>query len=84
VLRIFIASKKSIALAGFEPVSLVSSGRHANHFTTEATLTELTPRGSVVETLIVSHSGYSLPLVEANGLLLCLQLPVGESLSSSF
>jgi hypothetical protein len=38
VLRIFIALKKSIALAGFEPANLGSSGKHTNHYTTEATV----------------------------------------------
>jgi hypothetical protein len=37
VLRIFIALKKSIALAGFESATFVSSGKHTNHYTTEAT-----------------------------------------------
>jgi hypothetical protein len=37
VLRIFIALKKSIALAGFEPAIFGSSGKHTNHNTTEAT-----------------------------------------------
>jgi hypothetical protein len=32
VLRIFIA------LAGFEPATFGSSGKHTNHYTTEATL----------------------------------------------
>jgi hypothetical protein len=31
VLRIFIALKKSIALAGFEPATFGSSGKHTNH-----------------------------------------------------
>jgi hypothetical protein len=38
VLRTFIALKKSIALAGFEPATLGSSGEHTNHYTTEVTL----------------------------------------------
>jgi uncharacterized protein YaiE (UPF0345 family) len=38
VLRIFIVLKKSVAWAGFEPVTLGSSGRHTNHYTTEATV----------------------------------------------
>jgi hypothetical protein len=37
VVRIFIALKKSIALAGFEPATFVSSGKHTNHYTTKAT-----------------------------------------------
>jgi hypothetical protein len=37
VLRIFIALKKSIALAGFEPVTFGPSGQHTNHYTTKAT-----------------------------------------------
>jgi hypothetical protein len=37
VLRIFIALKKSIALAGFEPASSGSSGKHTNHYTTKVT-----------------------------------------------
>jgi hypothetical protein len=37
VLRIFIALKKSIALAGFEPATLAYSGKHTNHYTTEVT-----------------------------------------------
>jgi hypothetical protein len=37
VLRIFIALKKSIALAGFEPATFGSSGKHTNHYTTKAT-----------------------------------------------
>jgi hypothetical protein len=35
VLRIFIALKKSIALAKFEPVTFGSSGKHNNHYTTK-------------------------------------------------
>jgi hypothetical protein len=37
VMRIFIALIKSIASAGFEPATLGSSGKHTNHYTTEAT-----------------------------------------------
>jgi hypothetical protein len=37
VLRIFIALKKSIALAGFEPAIFGSSGKHTNHYTAKAT-----------------------------------------------
>jgi hypothetical protein len=37
VLRIFIALKKSIASAGFEPATVGSSGKHTNHYTTKAT-----------------------------------------------
>jgi hypothetical protein len=37
VLRIFIALKKSIALAGFESANFGSSGKHTNHYTTKAT-----------------------------------------------
>jgi hypothetical protein len=33
----FISHLKSITKAGFEPANLVSSGKHANHYTTEAT-----------------------------------------------
>jgi hypothetical protein len=40
VLRIFIAVKKSIALAGFEPVTFGSSGNHTNHYTIKATKQE--------------------------------------------
>jgi hypothetical protein len=39
VLRIFIALKKYIALAGFETANFGSSGKYANHYTTEATVT---------------------------------------------
>jgi hypothetical protein len=39
VLRIFIALKKSIALAGFQPATLGSSGKHTNRYTTKATFT---------------------------------------------
>jgi hypothetical protein len=38
VLRIFTALKKSIALAGFEPTTFGSSGKHTNHYTTKVTL----------------------------------------------
>jgi hypothetical protein len=38
VLRIFIALKKSIALAGFEPANFGSSGKHINYHTTKATV----------------------------------------------
>jgi hypothetical protein len=31
VLRIFIALKKSLSSAGFEPTKLESNGKHANH-----------------------------------------------------
>jgi hypothetical protein len=37
VLRIFIALKKSIALAGFEPATFGYSDKHTNHYTTKAT-----------------------------------------------
>jgi hypothetical protein len=37
VMRIFIALKKSIPSVGFEPATLGSSGKHTNHYTTEAT-----------------------------------------------
>jgi hypothetical protein len=37
VLWTFIALKKSIALAGFEPANFWSSGKHTNHYTTKAT-----------------------------------------------
>jgi hypothetical protein len=37
VLQIFIALKKSIASAGFDPATLGSSGSYTNHYTTEAT-----------------------------------------------
>jgi hypothetical protein len=37
VLWIFIAPKKSIALAGFEPMIFGSSGKHTTHYTTKAT-----------------------------------------------
>jgi hypothetical protein len=36
-MRICIALKISIALAGFEVATLGSSGKHTNHYTTEAT-----------------------------------------------
>jgi hypothetical protein len=39
VLWIFIAIKKFIASAGFEPMTLRSSDKHANHNATEATKT---------------------------------------------
>jgi hypothetical protein len=32
VLRIFIALKKSIALAGLKPATFGSSGQHTNHY----------------------------------------------------
>jgi hypothetical protein len=32
----FLSPLKSIALAGFEPPTFVSSGKHANHHTTKA------------------------------------------------
>jgi hypothetical protein len=35
VLQIFIALKKSIALAGFGPATFGSSGKHNNHYTTK-------------------------------------------------
>jgi hypothetical protein len=38
VLRIFIALKKSIALAVFEHTTFGFSGKHTNHYTTKATL----------------------------------------------
>jgi hypothetical protein len=38
VLRIFIALKKSIALAWFEHPTFGSSGKRTNHYTTKATL----------------------------------------------
>jgi hypothetical protein len=38
VLRIFIALKKVHRPAGSEPATLGSSGKHANHYTTETTL----------------------------------------------
>jgi hypothetical protein len=38
VLRIFIALKKSIALAAFEPATFGSSGKHTNHYITKATV----------------------------------------------
>jgi hypothetical protein len=41
VLRIYIALKKSIVLAGFEPATFGSSGKHTNHYTTKATLLTL-------------------------------------------
>jgi hypothetical protein len=41
VLRIFIALKKSVALAGFDPATFGSSGKHTNHYTTKATNSQL-------------------------------------------
>jgi hypothetical protein len=37
MLRNFITLKKSITLARFQSVNLGSNGKHANHYTTEAT-----------------------------------------------
>jgi hypothetical protein len=37
VLRIFIALKETIVLAGFEHATFGSSGKHTNHYTTKAT-----------------------------------------------
>jgi hypothetical protein len=37
VLRIFIALKNPSSSAGFEAANLGSSGKHANHYTTECT-----------------------------------------------
>jgi hypothetical protein len=37
VLQIFVALRKSIASAGFEPANLGSSGKHAKHYATHAT-----------------------------------------------
>jgi hypothetical protein len=37
VYRGFLSLLKSIALAGFEPATLEPSGKHTNHYTTEAT-----------------------------------------------
>jgi hypothetical protein len=37
VMQMFIAVKKSIALAGFEPSNLESDCKHANNYTTEET-----------------------------------------------
>jgi hypothetical protein len=37
VLRIFIALKSPSPWPGFEPVAFGSSGKHTNHYTTEAT-----------------------------------------------
>jgi hypothetical protein len=36
-MRISVVLKKSIALAGFEQTTFGSSGKHTNHYTTEAT-----------------------------------------------
>jgi hypothetical protein len=36
VLRILIAFKNPFSSAGFEPASLGSNGKHANHWTTES------------------------------------------------
>jgi hypothetical protein len=41
VLRIFITLKKIHRLAGFEPATFGSSGKHTNHYTTEVTSTHL-------------------------------------------
>jgi hypothetical protein len=41
VLRIVIALKKSIALAGFEPATFGSSDKYTNHYTTKGTLRRL-------------------------------------------
>jgi hypothetical protein len=38
----FYHPQKPIASAGFEPENLESDGNHANHYTTEATLPEVT------------------------------------------
>jgi hypothetical protein len=38
VLLIFIALKKSIALAGFESATFGSSGKYTIHYTTKATI----------------------------------------------
>jgi hypothetical protein len=37
VLRIFIALKNPSTLPGFEPATFVTSGQHANHYTSKAT-----------------------------------------------
>jgi hypothetical protein len=37
VLRIFITLKNSSPRTGFEPANLRSGGKHAKHYTTEAT-----------------------------------------------
>jgi hypothetical protein len=49
VLRIFIALKKSIA-SDFDPATLGSSGKHINHYTTEATCS-----GCIVRTRSMMH-----------------------------
>jgi hypothetical protein len=44
VLRIFIALKKSIALAGLERATFGSSSKHINHYTTKATGRRISPK----------------------------------------
>jgi hypothetical protein len=48
VLRILITLKSSSSSAGFEPTNLRSNGKHANHYTTEATNILLTVLVSLV------------------------------------
>jgi hypothetical protein len=52
----FIALKKSMALAGFKPATFGSSGKHTNHYTTEATDTRLykqTQRKGVAKCVLI-------------------------------
>jgi hypothetical protein len=44
----FLLPLKSIASAGFEPDNLGSNNKHANHYTTEATIVVTTYRKSIV------------------------------------
>jgi hypothetical protein len=39
VLRIFTALKNPSPPAGFEPLNFETNGKHANHYTTEGTVT---------------------------------------------
>jgi hypothetical protein len=52
VLWIFITLKRSIALAGFEPATFGSSGKHTNHYTTKVTWS----RGSDITSFIQKRS----------------------------
>jgi hypothetical protein len=52
VLRIFIALKNASSSAEFEPANLGLSGKHTNHYTTEAMISRLREANLRIETVI--------------------------------
>jgi hypothetical protein len=56
----FLSLLKSIALAGFEPATFMSSGKHTNHYTTKVTFDVLVP-GAIPTQLHIFFNWHDSP-----------------------